>query len=41
MQSLGGISDIQDENDRSEMRIVFEVKYINMGLVLISISCCL
>jgi DNA gyrase/topoisomerase IV subunit A len=29
MQSLDGISDIRDESDRSGMRVVIEVKYIN------------
>lgn len=29
MQSLDGISDIRDESDRSGMRVVIEVEYIN------------
>lgn len=41
MQSLDGISDIRDESDRSGMRVVIEVKYIHMSLVLIPIFSCL
>lgn len=37
VQSLDGISDIRDESDRSGMRIVIEVKYINMALLLIPV----
>lgn len=31
MQNLEGISDIRDESDRSGMRVVIEVKYLNVS----------